>query len=162
MQRQNIKQQQQTERRRGATLVETAVILPVFFLVLFAIIEFGHVYLVIHSLNSAAKKASRDAAVLGVSNDEVVQYINGQLQGVLDLSKTRVLIKDASSYDDQDVDVSTLRDEDFPDIDLASAQSRQLFLIRVEVDYDTVSIIPSFWRHVLGRTINGRSIMRHE
>ena len=39
--------------RKGATIAETAIVLPVFFLILFAFIEFGHVFMVIHTLSAA-------------------------------------------------------------------------------------------------------------
>ena len=48
--------------RQGAVLVENALVISVFLVFLFGIIEFGHVYLVINTLNAAAKRA---AAVAG-------------------------------------------------------------------------------------------------
>jgi Flp pilus assembly protein TadG len=49
--------------RDGATAMETAVVLPVFFLLLFGFVEFGHVFMTIHTLKSAARRAAR----LGIS-----------------------------------------------------------------------------------------------
>lgn len=39
-------------------MVETAVILPVFFIMISGVLEFGHVYMVIHALNSATNKGT--------------------------------------------------------------------------------------------------------
>ena len=43
--------------RDGSTMTETAFVLPIFFLILFGFIEFGHVFMTIHTLNSAARRA---------------------------------------------------------------------------------------------------------
>lgn len=53
------RRQRRKKDRSGATLIETAVVLPVFFTLLFGFIEFGHCFMTIHTLNSAARKAAR-------------------------------------------------------------------------------------------------------
>ena len=48
---------------RGAALIETAIILPIFFLVVFAIIEFGLLFGVKLDVSQGAREGSRLAAV---------------------------------------------------------------------------------------------------
>ncbi|MBX9580934.1 MAG: pilus assembly protein [Gemmataceae bacterium] len=51
--------------RRGAALVETALVLPVLLLFLFAVFEYGRFLLVLHATNNAARDAARYAVVNG-------------------------------------------------------------------------------------------------
>lgn len=56
------------ERERGAVLVETAIGLPIFFFVVFAIIEFGFVFRDYTSINAATSDAVR---VLSIAGDDL-------------------------------------------------------------------------------------------
>jgi Flp pilus assembly protein TadG len=59
-------------RRTGATLVETAVVIPVTLLLIFGIIEFGRLLLVIHLANHAVREAGRVAVVsTGLPDNEM-------------------------------------------------------------------------------------------
>lgn len=51
--------------RRGAAMVETALVLSVLMLLLFAIFEYGRFLLVLHVTNNAARDAARYAVVNG-------------------------------------------------------------------------------------------------
>jgi Flp pilus assembly protein TadG len=51
--------------RRGAALVETALVLPVLLLFLFAVFEYGRFLLVLQTTNNAARDAARYAVVNG-------------------------------------------------------------------------------------------------
>src|SRR5258708_13251368 len=57
--------------QRGASLVEYAFVVILFFSLIFGISGFGHALFVYHHLNNAAKEATRYAAVRGLtcSND---------------------------------------------------------------------------------------------
>ena len=46
-------------QRRGTAVVETAVVLPVYVLLVFAIIEFAHATMVINLLQSGCRSAAR-------------------------------------------------------------------------------------------------------
>lgn len=46
-------------RERGATLMEFALILPVFVLLVFGLIEFGHTWYITHAINSASREGAR-------------------------------------------------------------------------------------------------------
>ncbi len=53
-------------RRSGATIVETAVVFPVFLTFLFAVIEFGHAFMCNATLTAAAKDGARFGSVDGL------------------------------------------------------------------------------------------------
>jgi Flp pilus assembly protein TadG len=57
--------------QRGASLVEYAFVVILFFTLIFGISSFGHALFIYHHLNNAAKEATRYAAVRGLtcSND---------------------------------------------------------------------------------------------
>jgi Flp pilus assembly protein TadG len=54
---------------KGATIIEFALVLPIFALLLFAIIEFGHYFFVQHTLQFATREGTRLALVGGTLND---------------------------------------------------------------------------------------------
>lgn len=54
-----------TTRRRGQALVEFALVAPIFFLLLFAIIDFGRYVYYVQVLNNAAREGARYAIVHG-------------------------------------------------------------------------------------------------
>lgn len=53
------------KERRGTLTVEMAIVLPVFFLFLFAAIEFGRMNMLRHTVDNAAYEAARTAIVPG-------------------------------------------------------------------------------------------------
>lgn len=57
--------------RNGATTVELALVLPVFFTLLFAAFEMGHANLIRQGAESAAYEAARAAIVPGATNADV-------------------------------------------------------------------------------------------
>jgi len=57
--------------RRGAATVELAMVLPIFFTLLFAAFEFGRANLMRHGAESAAYEAARAAIVPGATNADV-------------------------------------------------------------------------------------------
>jgi Flp pilus assembly protein TadG len=150
------------ERRRGSALVETAVVLPVFFTFIFAFIEFGHCFMTIHTLNSAARRAAR----LGVGEDVTSAQVSGMAHSILnsaidaDLAGVNITVKDASAFDAANVDVDAIDFENLPDIEVANLESRSLFLVRIEVPYHEVGILGPRWIDTLN--LYGQAVMRKE
>lgn len=58
-------QHEQGERSRGQALLEFAIVAPIFFLMLFAIIDFGRYVYYVQTLNNAAREGTRYAIVHG-------------------------------------------------------------------------------------------------
>jgi len=147
------------ENRRGATIVETAVVAPVFAIFLAAIMEFGHAFLVVGTLNAAAKQAARHGAVDGITTADVVAKANGILGAALETSDATVLVKDASIFDAESLP-ETIEYDELPNIEVSTAGRRQLYVVRIEVDYNDVAIMPPFWAKDVH--LVGQSVMRHE
>lgn len=134
-----------------------ALVLPVFLTFVLGLIEFGHAFMVTNLLTSAAKTAARAAIGGTVTNTDVTNRVKSILDSAIKTSQVAVLIKDGSVYDagTTGIDVASL-----PDIDLANTDPKQLFVVRVEVDYDDICLMPPIW--TTGIRLSGQSIMRHE
>jgi Flp pilus assembly protein TadG len=70
-------------RRRAASLVEFAVVAPVFFLVLFGIMEYARFLFTVQMLNNAAREGARYAAVntTVVTTSDIQNYVDKYLAG---------------------------------------------------------------------------------
>jgi len=149
-------------RRRGTTLVETAVVLPVFFTFLFGFIEFGHCFMTIHSLNSAAHRAARLGVGDNVTTAEVQSMAHSILDAAIDadLQGVSISVKDASVFDDPDVDPSDVDYHGLQDVEVADVETRELFIVRIEVPYHEVGILGPRWIDTLN--LYGQAIMRKE
>jgi hypothetical protein len=147
-------------RRRGATVVEMAVVLPVFGIFMAGLMEVGHAYMVMQVLNSAAKQSARLGAVEGKTTADVVGKAESIFQSAFNPVEATVYVKDGSSFDAPGFDASTVSYTALPDIELAEAEPQQLFVVRLEVNYDDVSLLPPFW--IKNITLTGLSVMRHE
>ncbi|QDT52838.1 TadE-like protein [Caulifigura coniformis] len=151
------------ERRddhRGATIVETAIVLPVFLTFLFGVIEFGHAFMCNATLTAAAKDAARYGSVDGVTSQQVIDRVKARINGAFKSSKATVLLKDAATYELTTTNPSTVNVSNLPNIELSTTDSRHLFIVRVTVPYDQIAIMPPFWAR--GLTLHGDSVMRHE
>ena len=68
--------------RAGAALVEFAVVVPIFFLLVLASFEFGRLNIIRHTADSAAYEAARHAMVPGATAAEAVAKANAILNVV--------------------------------------------------------------------------------
>ena len=144
----------------GSALVETAVVLPVFSLFLFTLFEVAHAYMVVNILNAAATKAAREGVAEGVTTATVSAKVLSVLSAAFDVSNASVYVKNAGVFDTPGVDPTAIDYATLPDIELSNADPRQLFVVRVEIPYDTIAIFPPKW--ITGVTLKGQSVMRHE
>jgi len=148
-------------QRTGATIVETALVLPVFFIFVFAIIEFGHATMVSNVVQNACRTAARWGSATGATTEEVRQYALDRLDGAMDPNLVTIQIKDASQFDNGGDPPTSADDfEAMPDIELADAEPRELFMVRAAVRYGDVSIIPQpYLKNVI---LSGETFTRHE
>lgn len=147
-------------RRRGATVVEMAVVLPVFGIFMAGLMEVGHAYMVMQVLNSAAKQSARLGAVEGKTTNDVMQKAESIFSSAFNPVQATVYVKDGSTFDTPGFDASSVSYTGLPDIELSEAEPQQLFIVRLEVNYDDVSLLPPFW--IKNITLSGLSVMRHE
>jgi Flp pilus assembly protein TadG len=66
-------------RRRGAALLEFAVVVPVLILLVFGMLEFGRVMMVQQVLTNAAREGCRKATLPGSSSSDVTTVVNKYL-----------------------------------------------------------------------------------
>ena len=66
-------------RRRGATAVEMAIVLPLLLALVFGIIEFGRAMMVQQILVNTAREATRRAVIPGATDEQVYKIIDGYL-----------------------------------------------------------------------------------
>lgn len=79
-----------SNRRRGSTLVESALVIAVFLLVLFGIFEYCRFLMVLHVTNNAARDAARYASVnvncppdqVAAKRTEIVNYAFSRMGGL--------------------------------------------------------------------------------
>jgi Flp pilus assembly protein TadG len=66
-------------RRRGAAMVELALVLPVLLMLLFGVIEYGWVFLRVTQVNEAARRGVRMAVRPSATDQEVRTTVSGLL-----------------------------------------------------------------------------------
>lgn len=155
------KNQHDNSERRGAALAEMAVVMPVFLILVFAMIEFGHVYMTINILNAAAMQAARLGVTEETTTSQVITKAQDIVSAAIDSSAVTIMVKDGSSFDtDPDIDPEQIDYTGLPDIALENADSRALFIVRIEVPYDQVGILGPTWLN--GVNLAGQAVMRHE
>ncbi|KRB43864.1 TadE/TadG family type IV pilus assembly protein [Terrabacter sp. Root181] len=87
---------------RGASAVEFAIVLPVLFLVLAGIVDFGRAYFAQIELSNAAREGARAAVVLPLGSTpapttEVAARVAAALPGISDATVTPVYCPSANS-----------------------------------------------------------------
>lgn len=86
------------KKNRGQSLVEWAVILPFLLLVLFSIIELAPLMNSFIKVEKAAQYGARTGAIHGTTNDEIVQNIAYNMQGMVEANN--LTLKGASGNQD--------------------------------------------------------------
>jgi hypothetical protein len=147
-------------QRLGAVAVEFAVVAPVFGLFCIAMVEFGHVYMSKNVIRAAARKAAR----LGVSDSVTTAQVKAEAQRVLASAFKNVSIevdvKNASLFDEAEVEADNIDYANLPDVELSNAEPMELFIVRISIPYEDVAILPTFWANDL--TLTAQCVMRHE
>ena len=147
--------------RRGTTIVETAFVLPVFLLLVLAMIELGHAQMVQNVLRSACRSGARLGSTEGQSTADVEAHVRRILAGAMDAEQVHVFVKDAGSIDGGGgVPDSGTALEAMPAANLGEMEARSLFMVRARVNYNEIALVPMpFAEHVV---LEGQAFMRHE
>ncbi|TWT52089.1 TadE-like protein [Thalassoglobus neptunius] len=148
------------DRNSGVVLVEFALVCSLFAVFLAAIVEFGHVYMVINILNASAKRSARYGAVEGITSAQVASKVDTILSSTISPAQATTKVLDGNCFDDPDFDFDTFDPDSLEQVELTDLDRRELFVVRVTVPYEQVAIMPPFW--VRGITLVGQSVMRHE
>jgi Flp pilus assembly protein TadG len=90
--------------RRGVTVLEAALVLPILLGLVFGTIEFAYVFYVKQTMQSASREGARQGALAGSSNSEVIQAVADAMEtGGLGSSKYEVAISNATTSSAVDV-----------------------------------------------------------
>jgi Flp pilus assembly protein TadG len=152
--------------RNGTSVVEAALVLPIFLLFVLGLVELGHSMMVSHVLRSACRQAARIGSTEGHTTASVKSRALQVLGSAVNPSLVTVMVKDASSFDSTASPSTTSSAlEALPSLELSNAEPRQLFMVRAKVKYKDIAIVPnipylgSFLDDV---TLQGQAFMRHE
>ncbi len=151
--------------RLGTTVVETALVLPLFLLFVFGLVELGRAIFVQHVLNSACRRAARIGSTEGNSTAVVKAKALQVLETAINTTAVQVYVKDASPFDTASPGTSGAALESLSDIELMNADPRQMFMVRAKVKYDDIAIvkhIPVIGYFLKNVTLDGQAFMRHE
>lgn len=131
--------------RRAATAVELAVVSPMFFLLVFALVEFSRMVMVQQALTNAAREGARKGALATTQNQSDV---DGAVRSHLSAA-----IPNSSNSGECRISTS-------PAV-VTSAPSGTIITVTVEVDFSDVSWFNSPW--FLGSSkLHGRATMERE
>ena len=137
--RQRLPGSRRCQARRGVAAVEFAILAPLFFLLIFGMIESGRAIMVQQVLVNASREGSRRAVIEGATSDEVKSVVTDYLAGA-SVAGTTVT-----------VDPSSLSDIGFGDP----------VTVSVSVPYSSVSWLPNPW-FLTDKTLAAASTMRGE
>jgi Flp pilus assembly protein TadG len=127
------------KKRRGAAVVEFAIVAPLFILLVFGMIEFGRMVMVQQVLTNATREGARQAVLDGSTRDDVEQIINTYLA--------------ASSINGATISVN-------PDPP-SNAISGEPVTVSVSVPFGQVSWLPAPM-HLGSTVLSASSVMRRE
>jgi Flp pilus assembly protein TadG len=141
------KPQSGSRRRRGAALVEFAVVAPLMLMLTFALFEFGRMVMVHQALCNGAREGCRKA-VLSTTIDEadadaaVRAFLDDTISVAADPAKLRV------TFDPADITAATA--------------SRTPVTVTVSVDFSDVTWVPSFLSWLTDLEIQAAARMERE
>lgn len=127
--------------RAGATVVETALTLPLFILMGVGILEFGRGFMVQQMVTNAAREGARNAILAGANETDVTSKVKDYLAtGSINPAVVHVSITPST---------------------LQGVKSGTQVKVRVRVQYTDVTWMPAPW--FLGRTqLSSETVMRRE
>lgn len=139
------------QRRRGAAMVEMALVLPLFMMVVLGIIEFGRAMMVSQLVTNSAREATRLAIIDGATNATVSQWVKDFLVQSCGVAANDVTVS---------ITVTAATGNPNPANEIGNASARDLVTINVAVPFNKVSYIPG--NYLAGKNLTAQSAMRHE
>ena len=127
------------KQRRGAAVVEFAVVAPIFVLLVFGMIEFGRMVMVQQVITNASREGARRAVLDGAATQDVVDLINDYLASGSISSATVTVTPDPPG----------------------NAAFGEPVTVLVQVPFDQVSWLPSPM-YLGGTNMSATTVMRRE
>jgi len=128
--------------RPGVNVVEFAVVVPVFFLLVFGIVEVARGFMTTHLLTNAARAGCRLGILNGKSTDEIKAAVNNVLSGQTISGFTITVTVNGKA------------------VDASTAASNDEITVVVSVPVADISWVPG--SHYLNGNISGRYSLRRE
>lgn len=126
-----------TGQRRGAAVIEFAIVAPLLFLLILGMIEFGRMIMVQQILTNGAREGARKAVLVGTTQSEVTATVNSYMSNAGISGHSLAVTPDPGT-----------------------AQGGQNISVSVSVPYSSVSWLPPSW---LGSTtLSANVVMRKE
>ena len=138
-------------RRRGAAMVEMAIVLPIFFMVVLGIVEFGRAMMVSQMVTNSAREATRLAIIDGQTNTTVTTWVKDFLNQSIGVAAGDVTVA---------ITVVPATGNPDPANQIGNAKARDLVTVNVSVPFNKVSYVPGSYLN--GKNLSARSAMRHE
>jgi Flp pilus assembly protein TadG len=139
------------QNRRGAALVEAALVLPIFFTVVLGIVEFGRAMMVSQIVTNVSREGARLAIVDGTTNSQVTTFVKEFMQAAVNVAQADVSVT---------ITVAPAADNPDPGNQIAAAGPGDVVTVRVSVPFNKVNYIPG--DYLAGKNLVGMSAMRHE
>lgn len=137
--------------RRGAAMVEMALVMPVFVMVALGIIEFGRALWVANMVTNAAREATRSAVLDGSTNSSVTQAARDFLTSTLNVPANDVSVT---------ISVTPATGNPNPGGEVANSNTRDLIEVAIAIPFNKIALVPG--NYLSGKTLTGRAAMRHE
>jgi len=137
--------------RRGAAIVETAVVLPIFFMIVLGIVEFGRAMMVAQLLTNGAREGARLAVLADATNANVETAVLDLVESSVGVPRSKVAVT---------ITVTPAAGNPNPGNELANARKRDLCEVKVDVAFTDVDYIPG--KFLAGRKLMGQCAMRRE
>lgn len=137
--------------RRGAATVETALVLPVFFMVMLGIVEIGRFFMVSQLMTNAAREGARIAIMTGSTNNDVTATVKQVAQATVGVDPAVVQVT---------IQVTEYSGNPPANNDVSKANKRDLCQVTATVNYDQINLVPIKW--LTGVAVLGQAAMRHE
>ena len=128
-------------KRRAAAAVEFAIVAPIFFLMIFGMIEYGRMVMVQQVLTNASREGARFAVLDGANYEEIKSRVQDYLE--------------SASIDKVNANVSVAPDPP------SSAAFGEPITVSVSIPFSKVSWLPSPM-YLGGKTLTATTVMRRE
>ena len=142
---------QRSSRRRGAAIVETAVVLPIFFMIVLGIVEFGRAMMVAQLLTNGAREGARLAALPDATNTSVETAVLDFVESSVGVSRSKVTVT---------ISVTPASGNPNPGNVLANTRKRDLCEVKVDVPFAEIDYLPG--KFLADRKLVGQCAMRRE
>lgn len=137
--------------RRGAAMVETALVLPIFFMVVLGVIEFGRAMMVAQLLTNGAREGARAAVLPGATNTSVQQVVTDFVSASVGVPANKLTVT---------ITVTAATGNPNPANNVANALKRDLCDVKVSVKFSDVDYIPG--KYLANSNLAGQCAMRKE